>query len=298
MNAYPDIAFDALPTLKHPLLIAGFDGWGNALNVATETVGHIARQFKAQSFANLNADPFYRFDDNRPMVDIRAGFLKSIDLAQGAFAWARPIDAPADLVLLDIHEPQLQWRRFVDSLLDLCHQLGIETVITLGGLFDRVLPTEMIISGLVSDEKIKAKLERKKVLPIDYQGPSAIHSLIQQQASLQGLACISLWCHCPFYMQATTHYGFVARLGKLLAYLGHFELSVIDMEQHWVRLAAQIQKLLDSNSEVQHVIGQIRKERERGSWRALRPSSPTHEKVIDLRDYLDGAGIGDEEPDD
>ena len=38
---HPGIRIDRLPPVESPVFIIGFDGWGNALQVATDTVGYL-----------------------------------------------------------------------------------------------------------------------------------------------------------------------------------------------------------------------------------------------------------------
>ncbi|MBT8371440.1 MAG: hypothetical protein HKO68_19400, partial [Desulfobacterales bacterium] len=65
-----------LPQLNDPLLIAGFDGWGNALNISKGMVSFLIRHFGAQHFADLDADTFYNYDGLRPRVNIEEGVLQ------------------------------------------------------------------------------------------------------------------------------------------------------------------------------------------------------------------------------
>ena len=56
------IQIHELPDLKNPLLIAGFDGWGNALKISSGMAAYLIRNFKAQRFAELDPDAFFRYD--------------------------------------------------------------------------------------------------------------------------------------------------------------------------------------------------------------------------------------------
>ena len=69
----PGIHIKELPQLKNPVLIAGFDGWGNALNISNGMVAYLIRRLKARNFADLDPDTFYRYDEQRPVVDIAEG---------------------------------------------------------------------------------------------------------------------------------------------------------------------------------------------------------------------------------
>ena len=61
---------DEWPQLESPVLIAGFDGWGNALNISNGMLTYLIRQLRAEKFASLDPDTFYRYDEQRPVVNI------------------------------------------------------------------------------------------------------------------------------------------------------------------------------------------------------------------------------------
>jgi proteasome assembly chaperone (PAC2) family protein len=276
-----------LPQLKNPLLIAGFDGWGNALNISVGMTAFLIRIFNARDFAALDSDTFYRYDEHRPLVSIDGGIVKTLSPPGGSFYAARTADAQNDLVILKADEPSLRWFQFVDQLFSLCRTLGIKTITTLGSMYDSVLHTDSIISGVASSADLMSRLEQHNVNPISYQGPSAIHSIIQSEGSKRDFECISLWSHCPYYLQGTTHYGILSRLGSLLSTLGNFQLDTRDLDANWEKLREQIQNLIDGNSELQSLVDKLRKERLKGSTTGLKATLRGDEKVINLKDFLD-----------
>jgi proteasome assembly chaperone (PAC2) family protein len=276
-----------LPQLKNPLLIAGFDGWGNALNISVGMTAYLIRILNAQHFADLDSDTFYRYDEHRPLVSIDGGILKTISAPGGSFYAARTAAAQSDLVVLKADEPSLRWFQFVDQLFSLCRTLGIKTITTLGSMYDSILHTDSIISGVASSADLMTQLKQYNVNTISYQGPSAIHSMIQSEGSKRGFECISLWSHCPYYLQGTTHFGILSRLGSLLSTLGNFQLDTRDLDANWAKLREQIQHLIDSNSELQSLVDKLRKERVKGSTAGLKATLKGDEKVINLKDFLD-----------
>jgi proteasome assembly chaperone (PAC2) family protein len=280
------IRIDYLPDVKDPVLIAGFDGWGNALDVSKAMISFLIRKLNAQPFATINADLFYRFDESRPFVDIQEGHLKGLSLPGGSFFAASSGDDQRSIVLLRAMEPQLRWVAFAEALLSLCETLGIGTIITIGSMYDSVLHTDRIISGLASSEAVLQRLVEKGVIPINYHGPSAIHSTIHSEALKRGLACLSLWCHCPYYLQGATHFGLLSELSTLLSDLGGFELDSRELEESWKELTRQINELLEKNPELQAMINEIRKAKVRGSWEHVKEGVKKDDKVIYLTDFL------------
>ena len=280
------IQIDEFPDLKNPLLIAGFDGWGNALKISSGMAAYLIRTFKAQPFAEINPDVFFRYDDMRPVVHIEEGVFKSLSPPGGTFYFAQTAPDGRDMVILKTDEPNLRWLGFVEELFDLCKRLNIESIITLGSMYDHILHTDRIISAVTSNAAMSSMLIQKGVNAISYQGPSAIHSTIHSEGLKRAHACMSLWCHCPYYLQGTTHFGILAHLGKLLASLGGFELDTENLETSWEKLNIQIEKLIENNAELQEVVNELRKAKVRGSAAEMKGAIKSDEKIINIQDFL------------
>jgi proteasome assembly chaperone (PAC2) family protein len=280
------IRIDHIPDLQEPVLIAGFDGWGNALDVSNAMAAYLIRKLNGQSFAKINPDLFFRYDENRPIVDIRDGELREVLPPGGTFFSVQGAPGKRDLVIFKCSEPSLRWFHFVAALFSLCQKLGVRTVITLGSMYDNVLHTDRIVSAIASDDTLSSQLKQKQVIPINYEGPSAIHSTIHREGRRQGLQCMSLWCHCPYYLQGTTHFGLMSHLGELLSSLAGFDLDLGELEAAWKELNKQIQNLVEKNPEIQAMIRQLRKEKVRGSWASMKEAVKAGEKVIHLEDFF------------
>jgi proteasome assembly chaperone (PAC2) family protein len=280
------IQIDEYPDLKNPLLIAGFDGWGNALKISSAMAAYLIRTFNARRFAEINPDIFFRYDEMRPVVHIEEGMFKTLTPPGGAFYAAQTAPEGRDLVILKADEPNLRWFRFVDELFNLCSRLNIESIITLGSMYDHVLHTDRIVSAISSSAALSSMLKQKGVNSISYQGPSAIHSTIHSEGLKRACACISLWCHCPFYLQGTTHFGILAHLGKLIASFGGFEINTEDLESSWKKLNVQIDALIEKNAELQAVVQDLKKAKVRGSAAQMKGTLKSDEKIINIQDFL------------
>ncbi|MBW1799741.1 MAG: PAC2 family protein [Deltaproteobacteria bacterium] len=276
------LEIEQLPELNNPIFIAGFDGWGNALDISRGMVDFLVRKLNAEYLGRINPDLFYRFDENRPMVNIKDGFLMNITPPGGTFFVTRQGPGRRDLIFLRASEPNLRWYQFVNAVLSLCEKVGAKTIISLGGMYDNVLHSDVVISGLASSEELLGTLHNKKVMNISYEGPGAIHSTLHSEALKQGFECMSLWCHCPYYLQGTTHFGMLYQLGSLLSSLGGFEIDLEELAVTWKEISKQIQSIIEKSPELQKMIDDLRKEKIRGSWADARKQ----EKVIHLEDFL------------
>lgn len=276
------IHFELVPELHDPLFIAGFEGWGNALDVSAGTVDYLIRKLEAKPVARLNPDFFYHFDENRPLVNIKEGILSEFSPPGGTFYAVQGSSGVRDLLLFQGMEPSLSWCHFAERLLFLCHKLGAKTLVSLGGMYDNVLHTDLAVSVLASDSETLEEFKGKGALTTNYSGPSAIHSSIMMEAQKRGFAGVSLWGHCPHYLQGASHYGLIAHLCGLLASWGGFEVDTTELSSSWQRLSVEIQKAIDENPELQDMITTLRKSKIRGVWNGAR----SHEKIIHLKDFL------------
>ncbi|MFC1896901.1 PAC2 family protein, partial [Thermodesulfobacteriota bacterium] len=77
------------PDLGNPVLIVGFEGWGNALDVSNRMAVYLVEKLEAKRFARVNPDPYYRYDENRPLVGIEDGILDDIVTPGGSLYAAR-----------------------------------------------------------------------------------------------------------------------------------------------------------------------------------------------------------------
>ncbi|MFC1886149.1 PAC2 family protein, partial [Thermodesulfobacteriota bacterium] len=104
------------PKLTNPLLIAGFGGWGNALNISKGMLVYLIRKLdQCECFAEIDPDHFYRYDELRPIVDIENGVLKDLSMPGGSLYSVHFDSDETDLVLLNADEPHLRWFHYVDE---------------------------------------------------------------------------------------------------------------------------------------------------------------------------------------
>lgn len=277
-----ELVIEHMPELTAPILILGFEGWPNGGNVAAGMLDFLIQALGAARFASINLNGFCRFDDVRPTVKIEGGNLKEVVLPEAVFYAVSQEQTETDLILLKAHEPQFRWDLFVDTVLSFCRQLEVGLIISLGGLQDKVVHTDAIISGLASSPELLKRLEKNDVTPIDYEGPGAIHSLILQEGKAAGIEGMSLWGHCPFYVQGT-HLRLLSRMASVLANLGGFQIDTSELEKGWMQLARQIQRFVDDNPELQRVIEEITKSK---ATSAPSGSIKTEGNVVYLDDFF------------
>lgn len=274
------------PELRSPVLIAGFDGWGNALDVSKAMISYLVRKLGAKKFANLHGELFYKFDEARPWVNIEEGEIRSVDPPVGEFFAASVPEADHDIVLFRAHEPHLRWFTFIEEVLAICKEVGVNLLISVGSMYDNVLHTDLIISGIATSQPLLQTLKDNNIIPITYHGPGAIHSLFHSRAKEMGFHGVSLWCHCPYYLQGATHFGLVSALADVLCSLCGFQIDKVELELSWKELSQQIESLIKKNPELQKLVEELKRAKVRGSWETIKGSLRRDGKVIHIEDFL------------
>jgi len=255
------------------------------LNVARGTVDFIVRQTHADMFAALIPDAFFRFDTHRPKVTIHKGEMRQLEFDAGGLYAATLPTAECDIVLLASEEPDLHWNSFADQLLTIARRMHVRGFITLGSMFDSVLHSDHLVSGIAADEAQRETLARFNVRMIDYQGPSAVHSLLHQRAMREGMASFSLWTHCPYYLEGTSHPGLLATTVETVGRLVGFAPDTRPLRDEWEKLRQDIQMAIDANPKLQEMIGKLRRAKVKGAWAEVAPSSSDKANVIRLKDF-------------
>jgi proteasome assembly chaperone (PAC2) family protein len=281
-----------LTSLDGAILIAGFDGWGNALGMSQAFLDHLMSLFPSRIIARLDGDTYFSYDETRPQVEIKDGRIKTLTPPGGAFHLVTP-DPGRPLILLKSHEPHLNWDQFANALVAFAMKLNISTVITLGSLYDNVLHTERVISALVSSDNLRHGIQSAGINLSNYSGPSAIHSTIHMAAQNHGFDTVSFWCHCPHYLQGSVHFGLLARLGKTLARWFKFEFDTAGLEKNSQELDHQVENLIETNPKLGEIIAELKRNRlsDPGNTTAPPPSESSRldkeTKVIDITKFLD-----------
>lgn len=273
------------PPLRNPVCIVGFDGWGDALNVSTALVDYLMRVTAAAPLAELDPDPFYNFDQQRPTVRIRQGRLEAFTPPEAKFFYAAsPAEEKPGLIFFRGEEPTQHWQQFVDRFLTVCDRFGEVTLFSVGGLYDRVLHTEALFSAIYTSGALMAQLPGR-VQPASYTGPGSIHTLLHAEARRRDLPALSLWAHCPHYIQNTTHFGLVAELVKMVAAFTGYDLDNAPLLNRWAKIQSQIDALADESEEVREVIEGLRRERRQGAPKADDPGEEGETKIVRLEDF-------------
>ncbi|HEU5245257.1 MAG TPA: PAC2 family protein [Gaiellaceae bacterium] len=235
------------PDLRSPVLIAAFRGWNDGGQGATLGGGYLAKQWGAESFAEIDSESFYDFQAVRPNVSLEDGLTRKIEWPSNTFLHAPIPGLDRDAVILLGVEPNLRWKTYTALVLELVHDLEIEFVVTLGSLLADVPHTRPApVSAAASDPTL---VEELGVEPSRYEGPTGIVGILLDACRQEGRPAVSLWAAVPHYVSLAPSpraaLALCRRLGELLG----ADIDVEELEQAAEEYSQQVTEAVESDGE-------------------------------------------------
>ena len=203
---------------RNPVLVVAFRGWNDAGNSASMLVESVSRRLAAPIIADIDPEEFYDFQVSRPMVR-HEDDERSLEWPSNEFALAELPGTDRDLIVCSGLEPNVRWRAFTETIMELVDALSVRQVVCLGALQVDVphsRPTP--VSARVTREEL---LESLHVTSSSYEGPTGIVGVIDQACRDRGLDTSSLWAGIPHYLAGAEYpQGSIALADVLFRLLG------------------------------------------------------------------------------
>jgi predicted ATP-grasp superfamily ATP-dependent carboligase len=187
--------------LRDPVLIAAFRGWNDAGESATFAAMHLARVWAGERVASLDPEEFYDFQVTRPQVELVDGLTRKVTWPANEFWAARIEGAERDALVLVGTEPNLRWRTFARTIVEIAVEHNVQMVVTLGALLADVPHSRPVhITGTAGSETLMEQLglERSR-----YEGPTGIVGVLHDALANSGIPSASLWAAVPHYLAIT-----------------------------------------------------------------------------------------------
>src|SRR5438270_11668866 len=193
-----ELIVSSRPELSRPVLIAAFRGWNDGGQGATLGGGYLAKQWGAESFAEIDSENFYDFQAVRPNVSLEDGLTRKLEWPSNTFLHAPIPGLDRDAVILLGVEPNLRWKTFSRLVVGLARELGVELVATFGSLLADVPHTRPApVSAAASDQSL---VEEMGIEPSRYEGPTGIVGVLLDDFRREGIPAVSLWAAVPHYV--------------------------------------------------------------------------------------------------
>ncbi len=183
--------------LNRPLLIVALKGLFDAAEAATAGVDLLVAKHDAFKVAEIDAETFFNFQEERPLVRLGADG-REIEWPSNVIWGAECGNGNHDLLLLSGIEPHLKWRTFADALLEIAQKMNVEMVITIGAMAGMAPHTRPLgVVGSASDPVIADRLGLGRPT---YEGPTGLVGVLHDHLDKEGVPIISLRVSVPHYV--------------------------------------------------------------------------------------------------
>jgi predicted ATP-grasp superfamily ATP-dependent carboligase len=190
------VELEGNPKLREPRVVAAFRGWNDAGGAASLAAGYLRSVTDAERFAVIDSEPFVDYQQTRPTVSMVDGDVRHVEWpVTEVFA-----SQDHDLMIVLGTEPNMRWRAFSDSIVDLAQRYRSRLVITMGALLADTPHTRPVpVSASASDPDL---MSRHGLVRSTYEGPTGIVGVLHDSCSRAGLVSASLWAATPHYISA------------------------------------------------------------------------------------------------
>lgn len=246
------------PVLRRPVMILAMAGWNDASAVATTAVRFLVERWDAKKFAEIDPEDFFSFTRVRPQVRLDDEGNRTIGWPETAFHFHVDPLLDRDFVVLIGIEPSTKWRTFCEAILEVSKNVGVTSVLSLGGLVAQVPHTlSARVTGSTSDPELARQFPDLAVRRSRYQGPTGIVGVLGDMFTRVGIPTGSLWGNVPHYISASPNpkvaHGLLSRLNTMYS-LG---LDLDDLARSGRRFERQVNEALSQNPEVAQYVKQL-----------------------------------------
>lgn len=238
------------PELRNPVVVAAFAGWNDAADAATTAIKFLIDRWKPLKFAEIEAEEFYVFTETRPTIHASKGIQRMITWPSNQFLAYTAPHFDRDVILFLGVEPQLKWKTFTSTFLEVCKRYAVSEVLLLGAFLANIPHSmEVPISGFSSNAEMLERLQEIDVDNSRYEGPTGMVGVLQDTFRRANIPVSSLWAAAPHYLAATPNIKVTAALLTYLNTFLSFDLDLSDIQADALRFEEQITMLVARDPE-------------------------------------------------
>lgn len=253
----PPIPYElhSIPELDRPIFVMAFRGLFDMGQAATAAVDSLSMTHQGMPVASIDPETLFDFQETRPHVRLGVDGAREIHWPANNVVWAKTPEGYRDLVLLSGVEPNLRWRSFCETLVELMTTTGTELVVTLGSALAMVPHTRAFpVTASTGDEELAATLGIGRPT---YEGPTGLIGSLHQTLAEIEMPLVSLRVSIPHYVpgspspKATA--AILARVEQICG-VPTDHVGLADEIRDW---EARVHRALDDDEEVRAYVDDL-----------------------------------------
>jgi predicted ATP-grasp superfamily ATP-dependent carboligase len=147
-------------------------------------------------------------------------------------------------------EPQLKWKTFSDTFLEVCKHFNASEVVFLGALLAEVPHSAAVpVSGTSTTSDMMERLREMDIRTSRYEGPTGMIGVLHDACRRSLIPSATFWAAVPHYLAATPNIKVTSALLTYLNTFLSFGLDLSDIQSDAVRFDEQITALVARDPE-------------------------------------------------
>jgi predicted ATP-grasp superfamily ATP-dependent carboligase len=242
------------PELDSPVLVVALDGWIDAGLGASTAMAALKEQLQPRLVATFDPDVFIDYRARRPVMHLRDGVNTAITWPSIELFSAQD-PTGKDVLLLAGHEPDSEWRRFVEVTTALAIGFGTRLMVGLGAYpiaVPHTRPSLLSVSASTSE-----LVERLGYLHNSLDVPAGVQAALERAFADKGLPSIGLWAQVAHYASAMPYPMASLALVEGLSSVADLTLSTESLQEAAEAQRMRIDELVANNPENVGLVRQL-----------------------------------------
>ena len=192
------------PELDEPVLVTMLVGWIDAGAAAATAMSVLENELAARPVATFDADTFIDYRARRPTMMLRDGVNTELVWPDTRLLAGRD-SAGHDVLLLTGHEPDANWRLFIDRAADMAVDLGTRMMVGLGAYpfaTPHSRPSRLSITANSAEVAGTLPYLRNSI-----DVPAGIEAALERRFAEIGVPAVGLWAQVPHYVSNVPYPG-------------------------------------------------------------------------------------------
>ncbi len=269
------------PQLRRPHAILAFEGWNDAADSATGSVGYFVEQLQiTEPFAAIDPEEFYDFQAHRPQVKIDAGGTRSLSWPMTRFFAAELPGSDRDLILVIGDEPSFRWKTYARHVTQVLVENDVESAVLLGAFIGRVSHKAPVpIVGVATDPSLVTRLG---LMTSSYEGPTGIVGVLLEACREVGLPTLSFWAATPHYLAGNPNPKAMLALARTVRDALDLSIDLGRLDTMAIEFVRRVDRALESSGELRDYVAELEVGGDAGS---LNPEASA-ELLGEIEDFL------------
>ena len=221
------------PDLNNALMIAAWSGWSDAGESATRALHHLTQELNTTKFAEIDAEDFYIFTEERPFVENASEGGRRLIWPKNEFFYLKSDSENfPDIVFLIGTEPHLKWRTYTTLVADVANAMNVDMLVTVGALLDEVPHTRSaVVMSTTIYENLGPRYQHVNYSRPNYEGPSGMTSATMDAFARRGIMSASIWGHAPRYLQGAQNPAITLAIIEEVQRFANIEVQTSELER-------------------------------------------------------------------